>query len=475
MKNKHTECTFLSLSPTGTGVSGGDRIFIELAREWAKNIPVTIYTTQEGVEMCKRQQLLGKHLTINKVEKKNLPSNFCFKYLYKIYLGIKLGTTINIKQEAEGSKQKTVNPPSRKASEGQSNIQYTNLYSSSDFWMDVLPAVILKIRYPKLKWVATWYQTAPNPIRGFVEESTKYQVSGIPTSPHSVYMNMASFGAGNYHDGKDKNSDKRQVTSDKNGIRTEKYKLSAILYWLSQLPIKPLIKKYADFVIVNNEDERRRFSEMNKKGKVIVLLGAVRLDEIVRYKTSHRSLTTDHKSKIYSAVFQGRFHPQKGVVELIDIWRKVVDKVPNAKLAMIGDGPLFRNVEERIRNYGLKNNIKLFGYVFDGDQKYKIFAQSKIVVHPAFYDSGGMASAEAMAFGLPCVGFDLKAYESYYPKGMLKVKVGDINAFSNTIIKLLVNTKLRSKIGFEAKKLIENNYSWVIRSKELFNFINETK
>ena len=55
------------------------------------------------------------------------------------------------------------------------------------------------------------------------------------------------------------------------------------------------------------------------------------------------------KSKKYDAVFIGRFHPQKGVLELIDIWKRVVNKKPQAKLAMIGDGPLMKKVQLKIK------------------------------------------------------------------------------------------------------------------------------
>jgi len=394
MKAKH-EFIFFSLSPTGVGISGGDRIFIELAREWSKNISITIYTTQEGVEMCKRQKLKGLHLKIKNLVVK-LPSKFLFKYLYKIYLGIKLGFSLQISNH---------------------KLPITNLYSSSEFWMDSLPCVILKIRFPKLKWIASWYQTAPNPLKGFTESN-----------------------------------------------REKKYRTSSFYYWLMQLPIKPLIKKYADFVIVNNEEERKQFPEMSTKNKVIVLLGAVRLDEIKKFlSTNHHLLST----KRYDAVFQGRFHPQKGVLELIDIWKKVVDKIPNAKLAMIGDGPLMDKVKSQIINYKLQNNVKLFGYVFDGPEKYKIFSQSKIVVHPALYDSGGMASAEAMAFGLPAVGFNLKAYKSYYPEGMLKAEIGQYKTLSGYIIKLLNNEELRNNLGDKAKEMVYNNLSWKRRAKNL--------
>ncbi|KKQ51506.1 MAG: Glycosyltransferase [Candidatus Woesebacteria bacterium GW2011_GWA1_39_21b] len=412
-KIKNKKFIFFALSPTGTGLSGSDRIFIELAREWSKSLPITIHTTQEGMEMIKRQKLKGEYLKVVKVEKSRLPGNLFLKYFYKIYLGIKLGFSLNLL---------TTNY----------QLPTTILYSSSDFWMDILPAVILKILFKRIKWVATWYQTAPNPLKGY-EESQNLKTKRLKN------------------------------------IRQERYNFSAFLYWFSQLVTKPLISRYADKVIVNNVDEQKQFPSHNKRGDIIVLLGAVPLDSI------HEFLTTNYQllaTKLYDAVFQGRFHPQKGVVELIDVWKKIVEKKPDAKLAMIGDGPLMSEVKKRITMNKLTNNIELFGYLFDGPEKYKIFSQSKIVVHPAFYDSGGMASAEAMAFGIPGVGFNLKAYESYYPRGMVKVKTGDLQEFVNAILNLLDNKKLRYKLGREAQDMIEKNWSWNKRANELLLKIN---
>jgi len=103
-----------------------------------------------------------------------------------------------------------------------------------------------------------------------------------------------------------------------------------------------------------------------------------------------------------------------------------------------------------------------------GEKKYNIFSQSKVVLHPAFYDSGGMASAEEMAFGLPAIGFNLKAYESYYPKGMIRVPLGSINKFSQGILGLLEDFDFRRLLGDEAAKMIRLNRSWKKRSRYLF-------
>lgn len=402
MNKEKLNFVFWAMSPVGGGISGGDRIFIELARNFSKKgIWIKIITWNDGLKMCKRNGLVkNSTLSFEKLSiSRILTTNFLAGYLARIFLA---------KLWAMKQTKKNMN-------------KIAFFYSVSDFWMDVFPAVILKLRNRKIKWIAAWYQTAPSPIRGFTE-----------------------------------------------GKRERRYRLSAFIYWASQFISKPLIKRFADFILVNNEDEKKQFTVLNKKGRVLVVLGAVNLDEIKNWKLKIGNLL-----KVYDAVFQGRFHPQKGVVELIDIWGKVVDKKPDAKLVMIGDGSLMKNVKRKIKDLRLEKNIILRGYLFDGKEKYKIFAQSKIVVHPALYDSGGMAAGEAMAFGLPCVGFNLKSYESYYPKGMLKVKIGDLNAFADIIVKLLDDKIYQKKIGQEAEGMIEESWGWEKRAEEILRIIDK--
>ena len=82
---------------------------------------------------------------------------------------------------------------------------------------------------------------------------------------------------------------------------------------------------------------------------------------------------------------------------------------------MIGVGELESEVKKKIRRCGLEQNIILFGFK-DGIEKIRIFKDSRVVVHPAIYDSGGMAACEAMACGLPGVSFDLPALKNLLSK-----------------------------------------------------------
>ncbi len=377
----------------GTGLSGGDRIFIEFAKRWSKHHQITIVTWTEGIAMMQRQGLKeNSNLDFFRIHVPQV--SFLLSYIYRIVASLWQSVSFRIDQP-----EKTI------------------IYSSSEFWMDSLPCAVLKLRYPQLKWAATWYQTAPSPLKGF---------SG--------------------------------------GVRQQAYRLNAFMLWATQLPIKPLLNKFADNVLVNNELEKLIFPNKH----TVVVLGAVDTDQIKLYLKRHPG-----GQKKYTAIFQGRFHPQKGVIELVDIWQMVVSQNKNAKLAMIGDGPLMREVKKRIKTLGLEKNIDLVGYLFDGEQKYKLFSQSLMVVHPAFFDSGGMATAEAMAFGIPAVGFDLPAYSTYYPVGLIKAPVGDLNAFANEILSLLKDSSRRNILGFKAGKFIHSSYSWDHRTSQILRQIVE--
>lgn len=387
------EFLFIALSPVGQGLSGGDRIFIEFARNLEKGT-VSIVTWRDGRSMCEKNGLDTGHVNFIEISvPRILAGNFLACYLTRIFLGIYWALFTN------SHKNKHI------------------IYCASEFLMDVIPSLILKIRKKKLRLICTWFQTAPNPFQGYTE-----------------------------------------------GERRKKYRFNALLYWTSQKITKPFIENFANYVLVNNEDEKKRFPILNKKNRLFVVLGGVDVERINNWKKKNNSTR-----KVYDGVFQGRFHAQKGVEELVEIWKKVTSRLPDARLAMIGDGPLMSTVERRIKENNLAKNIDLLGYVFDGDKKYSIFQSSKLVLHPAFYDSGGMASAEAMMFGIPVIGFDLVSYKSYYPRGMVKVKIGNLDAFAHATVDLLENEKTRLKLGNEAEKLVTNNFSWDKKTKEIFS------
>lgn len=347
----------ISYSTIGSGMSGGDRIWIEFARQWLQSgNEVKVYVYEDGYDICRQNQLTGVSydvLSVNPFFKKS----FFLLYLARTFLGMSKWRKI-----AKGLTAQDI------------------VYSASDFWPDTLPAYLAK-KNSKAFWVAGFYLFMP-----------------FPLSKKSPYRGLQRLTKG-------------------------------IFYWLSQRLSYRLVNNNADSIFVTSDPDVQKFSfKKRSKNAHVVIRGGV--------DTKIAQKVPDRQNKKYQAVFIGRFHPQKGVLQLVDIWRYVIDKNPNYKLAIMGEGSLKENLERKIKLHSLEKNIELYGFT-DGEKKIRIFKDSKIVLHPAVYDSGGMAACEAMACGLPCVGFDLEAFETYYPKGMVKVPLGDNKAFAGAIINLL--------------------------------------
>lgn len=287
------------------------------------------------------------------------------------------------------------------------------IYSSSDFWPDPIPGFLMSRKIRGSRWVATFYLFTPNPL-----------------SKESPYK----------------------------GVKF----LKGLLYYLSQRPTYWLIKRYADMVFVTNDLDREKFiCERLPPEKVIAVRGGVDL------KTSNSIPTPEYKK--YDAIFVGRFVPHKGILELFDIWDYVCGHKKDAKLAILGSGELEKQVRAKRIQTHLEDNVDLLGFV-DGIEKIEIIKTSKIVLHPSVCDSGGMAPCEAMACGLPGVGFDLPALRTYYPKGMLKTPCYDVKVFAENILKLLENKELYEETKKQAVEWAQE-WDWDKRAEEILNKI----
>ena len=297
---------------------------------------------------------------------------------------------------------------------------YDYIYSSSDFWPDSVPAFWLKIKNPQICWLAGFYLFAPSPFQ-----------SDSPYKGKNFFLGLC--------------------------------------YWLTQLPIYFLVKNWSNFVLVTSEPDVNKFlTKKRAKNRMIVIQGGVDISEAKKYLKSSQVVPVEKRK--YDACFVGRFHYQKGVLELIDIWHKVCQEKKTAKLAMIGLGPLATEIKTKIKRLSLEKNIDLLGFR-DGEDKYKIFKQAKVILHPATYDSGGMAAAEAMAWGLPGVGFDLEALKTYYPQGMVKVPLLKLDQFANEVIALLNEDEHYQRLSQEAIELTQRVWDWDRKAVEIYQKI----
>jgi len=165
--------------------------------------------------------------------------------------------------------------------------------------------------------------------------------------------------------------------------------------------------------------------------------------------------------KKYDVCFLGGLRPSKGIFDLVPIWRRVVELMPNAKLLVVGGGTedVEKKFKKGISNAGLDGNIEVLGNI---PNRYKVFSllkQSRILIFPSHEDTWGIPICEAMACGLPVIAWNYKFYKYLYPKGIKLVEIGDYDAFTRGIIKILEDKRLYRTLSKDAKKLIQK-YDW---------------
>jgi glycosyltransferase involved in cell wall biosynthesis len=173
-------------------------------------------------------------------------------------------------------------------------------------------------------------------------------------------------------------------------IGVEHYKYHPLEYFLLQLT--PYLTKK---IIVISEKLRNGFNGHLKKD-MIVISNPVCVPKI----SAGDRVDSNPSQKVILSV--GRLVPQKDHKTLIDAYAILADDFPDWDLRIFGDGELRTELEAQIKKLTLEERIQLSSTTPDIGKEY---LSSQIYVVPSLYESFGLATAEALVYGLPAVGF----------------------------------------------------------------------
>ena len=216
--------------------------------------------------------------------------------------------------------------------------------------------------------------------------------------------------------------------------------LHRVIFWISYLIGIGLMRLFADTVWTASPLDAAYVSKNYHKNAYPIRGGVD-----VAIATQVYSTVT---KKRYDALYIGRFHPQKNILELIDIWQMVVRNRPKAKLAIAGAGFQREEIVKKISSLKLTELITMLPPV-DREEKFRLIAASRLFVSASHFDTGNLAMDEALATATPGVTYDLA--HLVYPKGVILIPPFDTETFARTIIGLLEDDARREQLGREAK------------------------
>lgn len=153
------------------------------------------------------------------------------------------------------------------------------------------------------------------------------------------------------------------------------------------------------------------------------------------------------------AVCVGRLCRQKGQDVLLRAWAAVTERMPLARLVLVGDGPDAAGLREQA-----PASVRFVGAVDDATPWYQA---ADLVVLPSRWEGMALVPLEAMACGRPVVVTDVDGARESLPPALVPhglVPPQDPEALARSLVGLLGDRSLRAGLGREAHRHVLNTH-----------------
>ncbi len=151
------------------------------------------------------------------------------------------------------------------------------------------------------------------------------------------------------------------------------------------------------------------------------------------------------------ALYVGRLSHEKNLCTLAQAWRERSRK--DAHLVLVGDGPARVDLERLLAG----QPVTFTGYL-RGEELARAYASADLFAFPSLTETFGQVVQEAMASGLPVLGFDADGVRDLVrpaETGFL-APLGDEAAFTRLLNELLDAPGERMQLGAQARALAES-------------------
>lgn len=154
----------------------------------------------------------------------------------------------------------------------------------------------------------------------------------------------------------------------------------------------------------------------------------------------------------------GRLVEQKDHENLLEAFRTTLDRVPDARLLIVGNGPLKESIEQSVRRHGLESSVELHPGTADVRpylHRAWLFALS------SGWEGSPNVLFEAMACGVPIVSTSVGGVPELIEDGRSGklVPAHDARALSAAMTDVLLNGDLRESLGVAARTRILEHFT----------------
>ncbi|PWJ43303.1 glycosyltransferase [Sediminitomix flava] len=176
----------------------------------------------------------------------------------------------------------------------------------------------------------------------------------------------------------------------------------------------------------------------------------------------------------------GRFVDKKAPYYTILAFQKVLDKFPNAKLVLGGDGMLLNTCHNLVKFLDIEYAVDLLGVIKPEEYrsyllKARAFVQHSITSNRGDMEGTPLAVLEASAAGVPVISTNHAGIPDVilHEKTGLLVEEHDVEGMANNMIRVLEDRELAAQLGTHGKKRVKNYFSMNKHIGHLNNLVEE--
>ena len=195
----------------------------------------------------------------------------------------------------------------------------------------------------------------------------------------------------------------------------------------------------------------------------------VAADDIARVRESYGFTEKDKM-----ILFVGRLTAMKGVDRLVNAMPRIVEKIPNAKLVILGVGDMQDYLGGLVYSIGMGDHITIRKEFIPEKDRILHYAACDLAVFPSLYEPFGIVCTEAMSMAKPVVvgaagfsGLREQVLSSGPEQTGLHVNPVDPGDIAWGVTTILADDPLARRLGENGRKRVIQKFSWEEVAKSL--------
>jgi glycosyltransferase EpsD len=232
------------------------------------------------------------------------------------------------------------------------------------------------------------------------------------------------------------------------------FKGGPIKDWMLYYPVERILAHRTDGLITINQQDfqvarRFRCQQLYYIPGVGVDLTHFYPDAAVRNNMREKLKVDEGTLMIFSA---GELSKRKNHQVIVDAISKIKDQ--NIMYFIAGEGSLRKELEQKIYDLGLEQQVFLLGYC---NNIFELCNAADVFAFPSKREGLGIAALEAMSVGVPVLTSNVGGIPDYAQNGITGFcyNANDVDGFAKGIEKLYQSKKLRKEMGQNAREVAQ--------------------